>query len=283
MGDLLSFIYNNLAFGSYGITIIIFTIIIRVILLPLMVKQYKSMAKMQELNPKIQEINKRFKNDKEKLNQEMMKVYQENNVNPMGGCLPLIVQLPILFGLWQAISRPLTYMLDLKDKIDPLAKALGVATKTTGYVEIDIINKFVVSKVAGIIPADMINVIDQMKYVPSKIISGFNFLGLNLGYKPSDAFSHLTEFGYLVLLLIPIIATATTYISSKLSTPKTGQGADNQMQKSMMYVAPLMTLMFSFNFPAGMGIYWITGNIFQIFQQMFINKLILKKKEVQSK
>ncbi len=279
MGQLLDYIYNNLAFKSYGIAIIIFTIIIRVILLPLMVKQYHSMSRIQELNPKIQEIQKRYKNDKEKLNQELMKIYQENNVNPASGCLPLLIQLPILFGLWQVISKPLTYMLNLHDKVDALAKALSITAKSSGgYQEIGIINSFVGEKVNGILSSDVINTISQMK-------KGFMFpssnFGINLGLKPSLAFSDFKS--YFILLLIPLIAVVTQYISAKIMTPKTSQGADNPMQKSMMFMAPMMTLIFSFNFPAGLGIYWITGNVFQIFQQMFINRLILKKKEVQTK
>lgn len=276
MGDLLNFIYNNLAFKSYGIAIIIFTIIIRVILLPLMVKQSRSMAKMQELNPKIQELQKRYKNDKEKLNVELMNVYKENNVNPAGGCLPLLIQLPILFALWQVISRPLTYMLDLGDKITPLLKALNLAAKNSGaYPEINIINNFNGSSVGNVVSGDVINNISQMK-------DGFSFLGINLGHIPNMALSNLKP-EYLILLLIPLIAVTTTYISSRLSMPKTSQTQNNPMQKSMLFIGPLMTLIFSFNFPAGMGLYWITGNVFQIFQQMFINKLILKKKEVQDK
>jgi YidC/Oxa1 family membrane protein insertase len=276
MGQLLNFIYNSLAFKSYGIAIIIFTIIIRVILLPLMIKQSRSMAKMQELNPKIQELQKRYKNDKEKLNVELMNVYKENNVNPAGGCLPLLIQLPILFALWQVISRPLTYMLDLRDKIDPLLKALNLPAKNSGaYPEINIINNFDASSVSNVVSGDIANNISQMK-------DGFNFLGMNLANIPNAALSNFKP-EYLILLLIPLIAVTTTYISSKISIPKTSQAQNNSMQKSMLFIGPLMTLIFSFNFPAGMGLYWITGNIFQIFQQLFINKMILNKKEVQDK
>lgn len=274
MGNLLNFIYNNFAFKSYGIAIIIFTIIIRVILLPLMVKQYKSMSKMQELSPKIEELKKRYGNDKDKLNAEMMNVYKEQNVNPAGGCLPLLIQMPILIGLWQVISKPLTYMIDLKDKVEPLKTALNITAGKGGYPEIDIINNFVGDKVGNILSGDLINTISQMK-------SGFQFLGINLGLSPNLALSNFGD--YFILLLIPLIAVVTSYISSRLSTPKNSPNANNSMTKSMLFIGPLMTLIFSFNFPAGMGVYWITGNIFQIFQQFFINKTILSKKEVKDK
>ncbi|KNY29736.1 YidC/Oxa1 family membrane protein insertase [Pseudobacteroides cellulosolvens] len=268
-GDILYFIYNNLAFKSYGIAIIIFTIFVKIILLPLMIKQYNNMAKMQELGPKLKEIQTKYKNDKEKLQQESMKLYQENNYNPMGGCLPLLIQMPILLALWQVIQKPLRYMIDIgPDTIDKLANVLKLPNK--GYVEIDIIKNFDINKVGDIITTNIANVIEGME-------NGFRFLGVNLGTVPSADYK--TNF---LLLLIPILAAATTYISSKLSMVTSTTPMDNPMQKSMLFMGPLMTLFFSFSFPAGMGLYWIVGGIFQIFQQLFINKLMAKKKEVQN-
>src|SRR4051812_32248399 len=111
MGQILKLIYFNMSFLSYGLAIIILTVVIRLILLPLYVKQYRSTSRMQEIQPQIQEIQKRYKNDKEKLNQELMRIYQENKVNPAGGCLPLLLQMPILFSLYWVISQPLKFML----------------------------------------------------------------------------------------------------------------------------------------------------------------------------
>ena len=98
LGKYLYFIYNTIAFENYGLAIIIFTVTIKLVLLPLTLKQLKSSARMQEVQPKIQELQKRYKNDREKLNQELMKFYQENKINPAAGCLPILVQLPILFS-----------------------------------------------------------------------------------------------------------------------------------------------------------------------------------------
>ncbi|MDP4180185.1 MAG: YidC/Oxa1 family membrane protein insertase [Bacillota bacterium] len=269
MGQILYFIYDNLAFKSYGIALIIFTIFVKVLLLPLMIKQYHSMAKMQELGPKLKELQAKYKNDKEKLQQESWKLYQENNYNPASGCLPLLIQMPILLALWQVISKPLTYMIGIHDKIDPLAKVLKVSTK--GYTEINIISNFSTSKVGNILSSNVSNIIEQMKH-------GFTFLGVNLGWIPSAEYK-----SHIVLLLIPILAAGTIFISTKMSTVNTAQQMDNPMQKSMLLMGPMMTLIFSFSFPAGMGLYWIVGGVFQIFQQMFINKLMAKKKEVQNK
>lgn len=261
LGQFLYLIYNTIGFHNYGLAIIIFTIIIRLLMLPLTVKQYRSTAKMQEIQPQIQEIQKRYKNDKEKLNAEMLKLYQENKVNPAGGCMPLLIQMPIIFALWAVISRPLTYMLNRAGEVQELLKLVPEAQRIRGY--------------------------DELSIVIHQNLLSMNFLGLNLGLVPSmDISKIISNAQYAALLIIPILATAMTYISSKMSMPA-GQNQQNanaaQMQNSMMFIAPLMTLFFSFQFPAGLGLYWIAGYVIQILQQMYINKHVIKKKEVASK
>jgi YidC/Oxa1 family membrane protein insertase len=100
MGSILKFIYDNLAFQNYGIAIVLFTVGIKSLLLPTTIKQVQSTSKISEIQPQIQEIQKKYSEDKEKQNAEMIKLYQENNVNPAGGCLPLLIQMPILFSLY---------------------------------------------------------------------------------------------------------------------------------------------------------------------------------------
>ena len=196
-----------------------------------------------------------------------------DSYNPMGGCLPLLIQMPILLALWQVIQKPLRYMLGISiGDIDKLANALNLSNSNV-YVQIEIIGKFFKGEISGvenILSGDMINTITTLS-------SSFsNFLGFNLGSVPKDFSSNY------LLLLIPFLAAGTTYISSKLSMAYSTQTTENPMQNSMLFIGPLMTLFFSFSFPAGMGLYWIVGGIFQIFQQLFINKLIAKKKEVQN-
>lgn len=285
LGQFLHFIYNTFAFHNYGLAIIFFTIIIRLVLLPLTVKQYRSTSKMQELQPQIQEIQKRYKNDKEKLNAELMKVYSENKVNPAGGCLPLLIQMPILISLYWVISSPLKFMLRMdvgviKKLADFVKAALNRNISATNP-DIDIISYFhrlpeELSKVSNLFkPEDLANF---------KALS-LNFLGINLGLIPS--YQPNVLFGpqagqYLVLLLIPILAAGTTFIQSKLMTPATqgaAGGAAASMNSSMLIVMPVMTLIFAFSFPAGLGLYWIIGNVIQIFSQMYMNKYIIKKKK----
>jgi YidC/Oxa1 family membrane protein insertase len=112
-GKLLFFIYNSVGFHSYALSLLLFTIAVKLLLLPLSIKQIKSSQRMQEIQPELARIQERYKNDKEKLNEETMKLYQEKKYNPASGCLPLIVQMPILFALFYVIRMPMTYMLDV--------------------------------------------------------------------------------------------------------------------------------------------------------------------------
>lgn len=112
-GKLLFFIYNSVGFHSYALSLLLFTIAVKLLLLPLSIKQIKSSQRMQEIQPELARIQERYKNDKEKLNEETMKLYQEKKYNPASGCLPLIVQMPILFALFYVIRMPMTFMLDV--------------------------------------------------------------------------------------------------------------------------------------------------------------------------
>jgi YidC/Oxa1 family membrane protein insertase len=143
LGQFLHFIYNFIAFKNYGLAIILFTIFVKLAILPLAVKQYRSMAKMQEVQPHLQEIQRKYKNDKEKLNQETLKIYQEYKVNPAGGCLPLLIQMPIIISLYWVIQKPLTYMLGLGHQITELAAQYGIdpTPKAGSNIEIEIITK----------------------------------------------------------------------------------------------------------------------------------------------
>lgn len=280
LGRFLLFIYNTIAFHNYGVALLAFTFLVKLVLLPLTVKQYKSSAKMQELQPLIQEVQKRYKNDKEKLNQEMMKVYQENNYNPAGGCLPMLVQMPILISLYWVIMQPLKFML-LKNT-EQITKLVDVATKAIGaskmgyQKELATLNYFnenrdALSQVTGILNA--------------KELVDFNFLGLHLGKIASYSFDVIKSDPavYIPLLILPILAVITTFISTKLSMPRNNQNSGGQngmassMTNSMMYIGPIMTLIFSFQLPAGVVLYWSAGYVFTIFQQLYINKHIIRK------
>lgn len=284
LGQFLNLIYNSIAFHSYGLAIILFTIFVKLLLLPLAVKQYRSMSRMQEVQPQIAEIQKRYKNDKDKLNQEMVKLYQENKVNPAGGCMPLLVQMPILISLYWVIQGPLKYMLGKSEEI--ISKLYEFPVQAGEVIanmrDISIINFF------NKHPDELAKVPDLLSKHELIDLNMFGFL--NLGMVPS--FDYTKFFGpmgaqYIALLFVPILAAVTTYLSSKFSMAQTSQNAQNaagaQMSNTMIKIMPFMTAFFAFSVPAGLGLYWIVSNIFQIVQQLYMNKFIIKKKEVAGK
>lgn len=278
IGKTLKFIYDVFAFENYGVAIILLTVIIRALMLPLYIKQYQSASEMGEIQPQIQEIQKKYKDDKEKLNEEMMKLYQENKVNPAGGCLPLLIQMPILFALYYVISQPLKYMVGKSQEvIGQLFQKIPVGPdRIPNMQDLSIINYF------GQHADELANVSRLLK--PEELLN-MDFLGINLGVIPTwNLFKLLdptTGKQSLMLLLIPVLSAVTTYISIKFSmqpSPKTGDDQiQASMQKNMTFVYPLISGFIAFTVPAGLGLYWIVGNVLQVAQQMFINRFVIKK------
>ena len=278
MGAVLKFIYDHIAFQNYGIAIILFTVGIKSLMLPLTIKQVQSTSKMGVLQPQMQEIQKKYKDDKEKQSAELMKLYQENKVSPAGGCLPLLIQMPVLFSLYYVISQPLKYMAGIS------AEAIGQlyemvpqgADKLANMKDLSIITYFsshtdLLEKVAHLLkPADLFNM---------------DFLGINLGaipaWNPSVYMNPGVGIHTFLLLLIPVLSALTSYISAKYSmqaTPQTsGDQMQSSMQKNMLLMSPVMSGFISFTVPAGLGLYWIIGNVYQIAQQMFMNRFVIKK------
>jgi len=271
LGMILSFIYN--VTNSYGLSIILFTILIKLLLLPLTIKQQKSMVEMQKVQPLLTELQKKYKNDKEKLNAEMMKVYQEHKVNPAGGCLPLIIQLFIVFALYRVIYQPLKYMLNFsKEQILEIVNALnlGIAENLLAQKEIFIAEQMRIN----------FEKLGHLEFLHNVKPIDFNFLNfINLADTPN--ISKIS-----VLWIFPILASLTTYVSSKLTSASSVQQGNSkqndqaaQMQKSMMTMFPIMTAFITFSLPAGVGLYWVVSNLVQMVQQVFLNKYFAPNKK----
>ena len=276
-GSILYFIYNQLSFKNYGLAIILFTFFIKLLMLPLTIKQQRSTAKMSEIQPYIQEAQQRYKNDKEKLQTETMRIYKEHNYSPYSGCLPLLIQFPIIISLFSVITKPITHLLN---KTPEAITQLGDFVKTkvsvaAQHLEIQIMNFFNAN------PGQL----DQVPGVLSKSeLIDFNFLGINLGftptYKPNLLFGADSRI-WLPLLIIPILAVGTTYLLSELTAAVSRKGNQNAPAGSstMKWIGPAITLIFSFQLPAGVGLYWLAGNVFQIVQQLIMNYFDKKKTE----
>ena len=253
-GHLLRILYENLS--SYGWSIIVFTFIVNVILLPLTIKQQKSTIGMQKIQPEIAELQKKYKDNKEKQSQELMKVYQKHGINPVGGCLPLLIQLPILIILYQVIVRPLTYMFGAApEDVAELAARTGIELGGGFVQEINIAQKLTYEIVA------------DFESIGLRVID-FNFFGLDLGATPD--FSTPSA-----LWLIPIFAAITTYLSTKMmqknAAPVDSSSPAAASINTMNKIMPLVSAFFTFSFPAGIGLYWVTSNIARMAQQYPIN------------
>lgn len=295
LGWLIQFIYNLV--DNYGLAIILFTIVIKLILMPLQIKSQKAMKRQQKVQPIIMELQKKYANDQQRLQQEMMKVYKENNVSMTGGCLPLLIQFPILIGLYRVIQRPLTYIRGINFADSQVIEnvKLVMSEMKESFPE-------VIGNLANV-TVEQINKIYQIQLSHWSELVGkaqelswdinFNFLGLDLSKQPSESIApflsgNFSDPSTVLLILIPAVAMLMTWLSSKYSQKLSGtanQAAQNQdnpaqsMTKSMNLMMPLMTGFFTFTLPSGIGIYWIISSVMQIVQQYTINKFFDRKED----
>ena len=317
LGYVMEFIFyclNFIGIQNIGLCIIIFTIIVRLLMLPLTIKQQKFAKISQVMQPEINKIQRKYRNKTDqasmmKQNEEIQKVYEKYGTNPTGGCLQLVVQMPIFLALYQVIRKIPAYIPQVKavymqvvtaiagqagaiDAINKIGKGLkssyvtSLASDATKNQIIDTLNYFNADawhKLAKAIPSasDVIN-------TSSTHIIGMNdfFAGINVSQTPG--------FHPSIYWLIPILAALFQYLSAKtMKQPELdGNNPAAGMTKSMTVMMPLMSLYFCLVTPAGLGIYWVTSALFQCLQQVIINKymdnadidaLVAKNKEKAAK
>jgi YidC/Oxa1 family membrane protein insertase len=247
--------------GNYGAAILVFTVIVKLILLPLAFNQEKGMAGMLRIRPKQEEIQKKYANNRVKMQEELAKLYQEENVKITAGCLPVVIQLPIILALYQVILRPLTFMLHMTpDSVYKLSQALGL-----GWEE-----KAVHSHEIEIAKAAMASNLD-FSQIPNFTKINFDFFGLNLSTMP-----HL---GFNALVLIPILSGVTALFSMLVIQRMQGQTVQmpGQSGLAMNLIMPIMSLWIAFKVPAGVGLYWIASNVISIIQTYFLKKYYVPK------
>lgn len=287
-GYLLQFVYNII--NNYGIAIILFTVIIKLLLLPLSIKQQRTMKKSTELQEKMKILQFKYKNDPEKLNQEMMNLYKSENMSPFSGCLTAIVQLLLILSIFYLVRSPLTYMEKIpKEDINRYVQQLQESGKTVSqvYPEIDLIREYQLLKEKNPEDAhvDKLNV--QM-----------NFLGLDLSKIPQQNMSDYTVY------IIPVLYILSSFISIRMTTAMqtkkdkeksdkkdvkidgtTGkelvpQEENNEMDavmqtnKMMSWMMPIMSISIAFVAPLGLALYWLVSNILMILERLILDKLI---------
>ncbi|MDQ3953474.1 MAG: YidC/Oxa1 family membrane protein insertase [Actinomycetota bacterium] len=233
---------------SYGLAIILLTLAVRLVLLPLSIKQTKSMREMQAIQPEIKRLQAKHKGDRQKMNEELMALYKEHGVNPFGGCLPLLMQFPVLIGLFYVIREPLKYMGDV----------VANSALADGLREMPIqINSFL-----GI----------HLNCSANGTLTGNSAAGLEGAARElaaSCGSGFVTALPYLALVLV---MGYTTYFQQKQMQKSTPNSPQAQQMQMFMKVMPLLLMVFSFNFPAGVVVYWVTTNVWTIVQQRIILK-----------
>ena len=264
-------------FKDYGIAVIVFALLMKVILLPFQMKSKRSMMQTTRIQPKLKELEKKHGANKQKYNEEVGKLYKEEKINPMSGCIWTLIPFPILIALYQAISQPLTIMMGVpKDLIAPNGAITNMLTQlgftaSGGGAYGQIAQAQFISKPEFF--SSFAALSDKLHQI------SYQFLGIDLGLVPDFQFLWKTNWSDasvwlpgLGLFLIPIISTALTYASTIISTKMNSAGPQQNQMKSMMYLMPLISLYIAFIMPAALGLYWIATTFFGMVQDIWLTK-----------
>lgn len=259
---------------SYGLSIVLFSLVVKLILLPFSVKMKRSTMGTSRLAPRVKELEKKYKNDQQKYADEVRKLYEAEKVNPLSGCLWGLIPLPIMLALYTVIRMPLSNFMNLTDD------QIGTIMNTLTTLGVDMTGNNGAYKEI-ILAQKMFEHYDAVKAaVPEIFKLDFSFLGLNLAQVPSWNFITNGDFSWnsVGLFLIPILSGALAFFSSKLSmAANTGNSEMPSASKSMMYTMPLISVWIGFVLPASLGIYWISNSVFTIIQEFFLNRHFKKK------
>ncbi len=286
-GWLMLWLYNTT--GNYGVAVIMFALIVNLILLPFMWKSKKSMMRTTRLQPRITELQKKHEGNQQKLNEEMSKLYREENVHPMSGCLWSLIPFPILIALYQAIRMPITVMMGVGSELMEAGGAIyeklaelgySIANYTTGsntsYEQI-YQSKFITEHFADFAPIS-----DKLQPIR------YDFLGLDLSVMPNfkiwdfDFSSPAVWLPAVGLFLIPFISAFMSwlamFITSKTNPSAVGMTAQQQAtNKSMPLMMPLMSVWFCFIMPSALGVYWIINSAIGVVRDVTLTKVFTKR------
>lgn len=285
-GYLLGFLYNII--NNYGLAIIVFSVIIKIILLPLSIKQQRTLKKSSELQEKMKTIQFKYKNNPEKLNQEMMNLYKSENMSPFSGCITAIVQFILLISIFFLVKSPLTYMEKIPtDSLNTYVNQLKEEGRNISevYPEIDLIRE-----------ADWLKEKNPEDENVDRLKLEMNFLGLDLSKIPQQ---NITDF---TVYIIPLLYILSSFVSIRMTTSMqekmknkgnekevidgtTGKELvpeeekdeiDTVMQtnKMMSWMMPIMSISIAFVAPLGLALYWLVNNILMILERLILNKFI---------
>jgi YidC/Oxa1 family membrane protein insertase len=238
---------------TWALSIVLLTVAMRIVLIPVFVKQVRSQRAMQVLQPKMKELQEKYKNDKERLNQEMMALWKEHGANPFSGCLPLLLQLPIFFALFHTLRE-----------LKPNVAGCNDAANSACY---HAVNGFSATLIASAAQAKIFGV---------PISATFRSSASYLEQLGSSQTATRT-----LCLVMTLLMAATTFISQRQIMARSGPAANAQMaqtQKIMLYIFPAFMLLYGFEFPVGVLLYWLTTNFWSMGQQ----RIILRRMDLQT-
>ncbi len=274
-GYLLNALYTVL--NNYGVAIIVFSIILRIILIPITIKQQKTMKKSAKLQEEMKEIQRKYKNNPEKLNQETIELYKREKMSPFGGCFSSIIQLIIILSVFWLVSQPLTYMKKIDvNVINDYKTQLQQEGNNQTYAEIAIINRFGAED--------------------ERVRLNMEFLGLDLSKVPSSNLNDWTV--YIIPLLYVISSVGSIKLTNNMNNKKKDKKkaitdgtevlpaeepneleAMEAMNKNMMYMLPLMSVFIAFIAPLGLALYWFISNVLIIIERLIIDAVMRHKEE----
>ena len=254
--------------GSYGVALILFTLVVKLVILPFQMKSKKSMLRINRMQGKIKDIQVRYANDKMRQQEEMQALYAREGINPMGGCLWSFLPFPILIALYYIIRTPLRYFMNLSEsaiaEVTKLAVTLGYQTpeKVGAYDQI-YLTKFIHENWA-----EFAGKFDKL------IDVDYSFLGMDLSSVGKDLFGQFPSGGWPVIgiLLLPLISAALQFLMSMISMKSNGNNQINGTSKTMLYMMPLMTVWMGYILPAALCVYWIANAAFSCLQELLLNK-----------
>lgn len=266
-GYVLNFLYQFV--NNYGLAIILFSVILKLIMLPISIKQQKTMKKSAKIQEKMKVIQDKYKNNPEKLNQETIELYKTEKMSPFSGCLSAIAQIIILFAVFYLVRSPLTYMKKVDTTlIDQYTNEIKQEeeNKNTAYPEIAIIKEKGVED--------------------ERVRINMEFLGLDLSSVPTQALSDWKVY------VIPGLYVLTSFISMRMtSSMQTKKKEENetaeaneleavaQANKSMSYIMPIMSVSIAIIAPLGLALYWLVSNLLMILERIILNKFLKNEEE----
>lgn len=305
-GYVLNFLYEMI--GNYGLAIILFSILVKLLMLPISFAQQKSMKKSQKINGEMKQIQFKYKNDPEKLNQEVMALYKREKMNPMSGCFSAIIQIILLFSVFYLVRSPLTYMKKVDSTI--INDAISVVEKngsTSSYKEIEVINYInnlddVDSEIEETEHIENTENEEEnedkeknnfdIRVYKNELSINMNLLGIDLSKVPTQDLANIK------VLIIPILYVISSFISIRLSTninkkskeKQLGDGSNEEenkeetnqdfadtmeeTNKKMSFLMPIMSITIAMVAPLGLALYWLMNNILMIVERVVLNKII---------